>query len=332
MSDDISAADIKSSMDKLLAELSSIRGDLSTVKNDMITIKGDQSRLSVAVNRLQTDKFPSSGSGKGPVDGEAPASPPPLQLSAPLTHKLRFPKYDGVDDPLGWLHKCEQFFRKLRTLEDEKVLTASFYMDGAAEQWYYRLEQNHGVPTWPQFVDLVNKRFGPSVRSNTFGEVTHLRRTGTVREYEDQFLQLLARCEHVTERQQIDIFTVGLRNPLRIDVELQRPKSLEDAMGLARAFERRLEIEDDSPPPATRSSSRAAPPPRGSHPPPSATMRTPPPATSTLPPPTPPAPTKGARRQGHASSACPRRRWRAAVSKGYVSTARRSSRPATSSR
>ena len=214
MSDNISAADIKSGMDKLFAELSSIKGDMSTVKNDMITIKGDRRRLSVAVNRLQTDEFPSSASGKGLADGEAPSSPPPLQLSAPR------PKYDGVDDPLGWLHKCEQFFRKLRTPEDEKVLTASFYMDGAAEQWYYSLEQNRGVPTWPQFVDLVNKRFGPPVRSNPFGELTHLRRTGTVREYEDQFLQLLARREHVTERQQIDIFTAGLRNPLRIDVKL----------------------------------------------------------------------------------------------------------------
>ena len=78
MSDDISAVDIKAGMDKLLAELSSIRGDMSTVKNDMVTIKGDQSRLSVAVNRLQTDKFASSGSGKGLADDDAPASPPPL--------------------------------------------------------------------------------------------------------------------------------------------------------------------------------------------------------------------------------------------------------------
>ena len=116
-------------------------------------------------------------------------------------------------------------------------------------------------------MDLVNKRFGPPVRSNPFGELTHLCRTGTVRECEVQFLQLLARCEHITECQQIDIFTAGLRNPLRIDVELQRPDSLEDAMGLARAFERRLEIDDDTLPPASRPSSRTAPLSRGSHPP-----------------------------------------------------------------
>ena len=78
MSDNISAANIKSGMDKLLAELTFIKGDMSTVKNNMITIKGDPSRLSAAVNRLQTDKFPSAGSVKGLADGEAPSSPPPL--------------------------------------------------------------------------------------------------------------------------------------------------------------------------------------------------------------------------------------------------------------
>jgi len=71
--------------------------------------------------------------------------------------KLRFAKYDGTDDPIGWIHKCEQFFRAHRTPEDEKVLTASYYMEGTAQQWYYRLERNRGVPTWPQFVDFVNR-------------------------------------------------------------------------------------------------------------------------------------------------------------------------------
>jgi len=91
-------------------------------------------------------------------------------------------------------------------------------MEGTAQQWYYRLERNRGVPTWPQFVDFVNRRFGPPVRSNTLGELAHLRRTGSVSEYQDQFLLLLARCDNVSERQQVDLFTAGLRNPLRMDV------------------------------------------------------------------------------------------------------------------
>jgi hypothetical protein len=48
------------------------------------------------------------------------------------THKLRFPKYDGSEDPLPWLHRCEQFFQVVRTLENEKVWLASLYMEDAA--------------------------------------------------------------------------------------------------------------------------------------------------------------------------------------------------------
>jgi hypothetical protein len=44
---------------------------------------------------------------------------------------------------------------------------------------------------------------------------------------------LLARCDGVTEQQQIAIYTAGLGDSLRIDVELHRPVTLEDAMGLS---------------------------------------------------------------------------------------------------
>jgi len=67
-----------------------------------------------------------------------------------------------------------------------------------------------------------------------------------VDEYQDQFLKLLARCDGITERQQIDIFTAGLGNLMCIDVEMQKPESFEDAMTLARAYERRLAIDDNS--------------------------------------------------------------------------------------
>ncbi|CAN6252427.1 unnamed protein product [Urochloa humidicola] len=61
--DTIIAADFKSSMDKLFAELSSVRSEVTT-------IKGDQSRLSVAVNRLQSDKHKAESSG-GASDKES---------------------------------------------------------------------------------------------------------------------------------------------------------------------------------------------------------------------------------------------------------------------
>jgi hypothetical protein len=68
-----------------------------------------------------------------------------------------------------------------------------------------------------------------------------------VADYQSKFLSLLARCEDLAEKHQINIFTAALRNPLRTDVELEHPATLEDAMALARIYEQRLAMTGDSP-------------------------------------------------------------------------------------
>jgi hypothetical protein len=83
------------------------------------------------------------------------------------------------------------------------------------------------------------------LRSNPLGELIQLRRDGTVVEYQGKFLTLLTRCEDLTEKHQINIFTAGLRNPVRIDVELKKLTTLEDAMALARTYEQRLVMTED---------------------------------------------------------------------------------------
>jgi hypothetical protein len=40
------------------------------------------------------------------------------------------------------------------------VFLASFYMTGAASQWYTLRERNHGQSLWVEFVKLVNQHFG----------------------------------------------------------------------------------------------------------------------------------------------------------------------------
>jgi hypothetical protein len=88
--------------------------------------------------------------------------------------------YDGTEDPLGWLHKCEMFFHSQGTPSAMQVSTATFYLEGAASQWYFRLEKNHSEPSWAEFVTDVNKRFEPPTRSNPLGELMHLRCSGSV--------------------------------------------------------------------------------------------------------------------------------------------------------
>jgi glucose dehydrogenase len=52
-------------------------------------------------------------------------------------------------DPLTWLNKCDNYFRGHHTLEEEKVWLASLHLDGAAVDWYYQMEQDFGLISWP---------------------------------------------------------------------------------------------------------------------------------------------------------------------------------------
>jgi hypothetical protein len=115
---------------------------------------------------------------------------------------------------------------------------ASLHLDGVATQWFFQLERDLGVISWPRFADYTNLRFGPPIRSNTLGKIKELQRTGSVEEYQRQFLALVCRCKNLPRQHQIDLFTVGLGQPLASDVEMQRPANLQTAMSLAQAYER----------------------------------------------------------------------------------------------
>jgi hypothetical protein len=68
-----------------------------------------------------------------------------IASAARHAHKLLFPTYDGVDDPLPWLNRCDQFFRIQNTQDSGKVFLVSFYMTGNAAQWYVMVAHQSGL-------------------------------------------------------------------------------------------------------------------------------------------------------------------------------------------
>jgi hypothetical protein len=113
-------------------------------------------------------------------------------------HKFLFLTYDGVDDPLPWLNRCEQFFWVQEPLLAGKVFLATFYVTVEASQWYTILEWNRGTPS--EFTQLINNRFGPPLRSNPLGELIQLRWDGTITKYQGKVLALLTCCEDLMEK------------------------------------------------------------------------------------------------------------------------------------
>ncbi|WVZ63767.1 LOW QUALITY PROTEIN: hypothetical protein U9M48_013374 [Paspalum notatum var. saurae] len=119
--------------------------------------------------------------------------------------KLDFPLYDGKEDPLPWLNRCESFFRGQHTPENRKVWYASLHLTGTAQLWYNRLELNSGTPSWRP----SSLAFRSPMTDSPLGELAVLRRTGSV-EYTDQYLSLACRDLELSEPQQVSLFVAGL--------------------------------------------------------------------------------------------------------------------------
>jgi hypothetical protein len=101
----------------------------------------------------------------------------------PITHKLKFLKYDGVGDPLPWLNRCEQYFCIWLTLEHKQVAYVVFHLLDDVQLSYHQLKINSGPPTWNRFIQLVNTRFRPPLTDSPIGELTLLHRNGLVDDY-----------------------------------------------------------------------------------------------------------------------------------------------------
>jgi hypothetical protein len=201
----------------------------------------------VAVNRLQSSKIGDGDtSTMAPRHGKATSADNADVITHATNHghKLLLPTYDGTEDPLLWLNRCDQFFHIQETPDANKVFLAPFYTSGEASQWFSLLERNQGKSSREEFARLVNQRFRPPLWSNPLGELIQLRHDGTVAKYQRKFLSLLARYDMFAEKHLINVFTAGLCNPLKTDVELEYPATLEEGMVLARAYEQRLSMTD----------------------------------------------------------------------------------------
>ena len=157
-------------------------------------------------------------------------------LSIPRYHKLSFPTYDGKEDSLGWLNKCEHFFRAQRTREADKVWLASFHLTGISQHWFYMLERDAGninAISWSAFRSLCQQRFGPPLGTNHLSDLARLQFRGSVADYQEAFQARLAHAGYLSPKQQVQLFTGGLPDPICTDVELQAPADLQRAMSLA---------------------------------------------------------------------------------------------------
>lgn len=76
--------------------------------------------------------------------------------------KLDFPKYDGSNDPIGWVSRVEQFFEFKNIAEEEQFPLAAYHLDGEAQLWYQLFRDSEEELTWEALKDGLHARYGPT--------------------------------------------------------------------------------------------------------------------------------------------------------------------------
>ncbi|XP_071681602.1 uncharacterized protein [Lolium perenne] len=226
------------------ATLKSIAETLQKFQGDIADTVQQQRAHNLALLRLEGKGAPQLG-GLGLM--QAPTSTarvgvPPAMADAsdraPRLYKIDFPLFDGASDPRPWLTRCNLFFLGQRTQESDKTWLASYHLTDVAALWYGHLVAKLGQrPSWGEFQTLISNHFGPPTRANPFGELISTRHTSTVADYSKRFLENLSRIQPIADAEERDIFTNNLGEPMKTQVEMLKPATLDAAMDLAISFE-----------------------------------------------------------------------------------------------
>ncbi|KAL4318769.1 hypothetical protein GQ457_18G015560 [Hibiscus cannabinus] len=164
-------------------------------------------------------------------------SSPGHQYVSSRLAKLEFPKFAG-DDPTEWLNKVQQFFTFQNVTEANKVSLASFHLEGEANQWWQWLlrtfkEEGKEV-TWLIFEEELWARFGPTDCEDFDEALSRVRQLGSLRDYQREFEKLGNRVQGWTQKALVGTFMGGLQPEIAEGIRMFKPKSLKDAISLAR--------------------------------------------------------------------------------------------------
>ena len=165
------------------------------------------------------------------------------QIYSSKMAKLEFPRYYG-EDPTEWLNKVGQVFEFQGTVEDQKVSLASFHLEGEANQWWQWLSRNYKdenrIITWRTFMEELWARFGPTECEDFDEALSRVRQSGTLRDYQKEFERLGNRVQGWTQKALVGTFMGGLKPEISESIRMFRPKTLKEAISLARMKDEQL--------------------------------------------------------------------------------------------
>ncbi|KAD1573182.1 hypothetical protein E3N88_42611 [Mikania micrantha] len=213
--------DDNSSADPIAVQLAAIAAKLEfeTMREEMAALKaGERFRGS------RNDEGESSWRGKQPY--------------RPY-NKIDFPVFSG-GDPRGWLLKAEKYFRYYQIPDEVKVEIASMYLEGDALDLYSWLSNDQPITFWEKLVQAFTKNFGSAEYQNPDEFLCGIKQTGSVQEYRQEFAKRSSRVSNWSDHCLLGVFLNGLKDELKSNVRIHKPRTVYNDMSLALEFESKL--------------------------------------------------------------------------------------------
>ncbi|KAJ0442677.1 putative nucleotidyltransferase, Ribonuclease H [Helianthus annuus] len=155
--------------------------------------------------------------------------------------KIDFPAYDG-GDPRGWVLKAEKYFSYYQIPDEEKVDVASMHLEGDALDLFSWLSTDQTIKVWEELVLAFQKNFGPAEFQNPDEYLCSIKQTGSVQEYRQEFAKRSARVSNWPENCLLGVFLNGLKDELKADVRIQKPRTVYNAASLALEYESKMSV------------------------------------------------------------------------------------------
>ncbi|KAG8382823.1 hypothetical protein BUALT_Bualt05G0118400 [Buddleja alternifolia] len=125
------------------------------------------------------------------------------------------------------------------TPPEAKVRIAAVHLEGKALQWHQISMKNRltrDLPHWSEYVTALNDRFDALLYEDPMSELVNLKQTNTIQAYFDKFDEIM-NCVELPEQYAISCFLGGLRSDIAIPVRMFKPRTLQNAISLAKLQE-----------------------------------------------------------------------------------------------
>lgn len=125
--------------------------------------------------------------------------------------------------------------------DEQNVHMATLYLEGKSYVWFQDYQTGKGILYWEDFIIDVCTRFQDLGHDNFIREFNKLDQTTRVLEYQERFEELkalmLAKNPSLSEEYFIQSFISGLKEDIRLVVQMFDPNTLQQAIFLARRQE-----------------------------------------------------------------------------------------------